>query len=454
MKMVIVGGGKVGENICENFVDHADIVLIDYNPDVVEEMFSDFDIQAVVGNGVDIKIQKEANVDEADIFIALTTNDEVNIIACSLAHQLGAKHTIARVRNPVYFESIDFIKASLGIEYIVNPERLAAVTIDQIIKFPMASSIETFGKGKAKIIEYLVEGYESFIGKSLIEVGEKYTDKILVVIIDRNGDITIPKGTDKILKGDRIFITGTSDSIRNFLGYADIEKNKIESVLIIGGGKISYYLVDLLMKRNIYTKLIEVDRNRAEYLAAEFPRLKVIHDDGTEQSTLRDEGIEYFDSVVSLTGIDEENIMISLYAKSLGVEKNITKVNRPAMLRLINHMDLDTIITPQDLIADRVSHFARSLYNTRNTGIQRFRHLAYGEVEALEFKVYEDCKITSEKLKNIKFKDGTIISLIIRDGILIFPGGEDQVQAGDSVVVISKNPNIINLDSFIEEVYG
>lgn len=449
MKIVIVGGGKVGNAICRELEEYCDIVLIDIDPNVVEMLFSQYDIQAVVGNGADVNIQKEATVEDADIFLAVTTSDELNMVSCIVAKELGVKHIIARVRNPEYRNSVDFIKSRLGITAMINPEEEAAKKISQILQFPTAIGVETFAEEKVHMVSVLIEENTFLKDVTLKEFDESFDGKLLICIVERDGEAFIPKGATRILEGDIVHLTGSHDDLNKFYRNFKEFNSPIDSTLIIGGGKMGYYLLRELTNKKMEIKLIEIKPETTEFLSETFPDISVIHADGTDQDILDSEGISAYDSCIALTGIDEENIIISIFSKYRNVRKSIAKVNRTSMLKLIGHTELDTIITPQRIIADKIVRFVRSLNATGDTAIENLHTLADHKVEALEFIANEHSKGIGIPLMELELLDNTMVAFIFRDGELLFPSGKDSILAGDRVVIVTTHNNIDELDDLI-----
>ncbi len=451
MNVVIVGGGKVGINLCRDLEDRAEITLIDIDPRVVEEAFAEMDIQGFIGNGADVQVLSEAEVSTADVFIAVSESDEINIISAIIARKLGASYTIARVRKPAYYDSIDFIRESLELSGLINPEREAALEIAKSIKFPYVQDLEYFGEGRVIIAKYYVEGQEFFVGKTLTEFGQISPEKILIAIIERNDEIIIPTGNTQILSEDIIYATGEYYGLKSFFKNLSSDQRSINSCLIVGGGNVAHYLIESLGSK-LFIKLIEINPVVANDFAAKFPHITVIQGDGTDQNLLLEEGIKSFDSVVALTGIDEENIMLSLFAKKVGVKKNITKVNRTPMLKLIDYMDLDSIITPSNLVSDEIVTFVRNLKAASDRSVEKLYKLADRKVEALEFNSC-DSKILGIPLKDLNLKPGTLIISIVRPDGIIFPGGDDIIRKGDKVILVTEKEGMSSLDDCIEVVY-
>ncbi len=449
MKIVIVGGGKVGNAICKELEEHCDIILIDNDPDVVEMLFSQYDIQAVVGNGSDVNIQKEATVEDADIFLAVTTSDELNMVSCIVAKELGVKHIIARVRNPEYRNSVDFIRDRLGITAMINPEEEAAKKIAQILQYPTAVSVETFAEEQVHMVSVLIEEDTFLKDITLKEFDDSFDGKLLICIVERDGEAFIPNGSTKILEDDIVHLTGSHEDLNKFYRNFREFNSPIDSALIIGGGKMGYYLLRELTNKKMEIKLIEVKAEITEFLSETFPEISVIHADGTDQDILDSEGISAYDSCIALTGIDEENIIISIFSKYRNVRKSIAKVNRTSMLKLIGHTELDTIITPQRIIADKIVRFVRSLNASGDTAVENLHTLADHKVEALEFIANENSKGIDIPLMELEIVDNTLVAFIFRNGELLFPSGKDAIHAGDRVVVVTTQKNVDELDDLL-----
>ncbi len=450
LKIVIIGGGKVGEAICRELGDSCDIVLVDTDPDVIEDIFNHYDIQAVVGNGGNVDILKEAGVEDSDVFLAVTSSDELNIISCIIAQKLGSKHTIARVRNPEYNMSVDFIKSSLGIDHMINPEEESADIISEILKFPTAQSIEVFANGKVNMVEVLVRKGAYLEGMNLIEFDKASHGKLIVCILERDNDVMIPSGDTVLMEGDIIHVTGSPEDLDKF--YCKIRKFKspIKSIMIVGGGRICHYLLRKLADRNMDIKVIEMDKEIAIEMSKDFPEAMIINADGTDQEILESEGISEYDCCIAMTGIDEENIIISLYAKYRNVKKCIAKVSRTSMLQALDQAGLDTIITPKRIIADKIVRFVRSIGASRKSEVEELYTLAQDRVEALQFKVSKSSELVGKPLQEIKIKKGTLVAFILRGDELIFPGGDDIILPDDRVAIVTTQENIGDLDDILE----
>lgn len=449
MKIVIAGGGKVGEVLCRELsLEKNDIVLIENNPTQLERIIQKNDITGMVGKGENYDHLVEAGVADCDIFIAVTPKDEINIIAAIIAQKLGANHTIARVRNPVYAKNMEFVREDLGISIIVNPELEAAKEIFSIIQFPEALSVEQFFNGKVSIIEEMIQPGGQLDGMPLTRFRIQFGE-ILVCAIERGDNIFIPRGDAELQAGDHIFVTGCRVDLMNFLRRTGYKGKKAKSALIIGGSRIAYYLIPMLAKLPVVVKIIENNPDQAKDLSETFPEAIVVQGDGTDQEFLKEEHMEQYDVVIGLTGIDEENILISLFAMKQSVPRAITKVNRTDLLETVGNLGLQTIITPKRIIANEILTFARSFGNTQVSNIEKLYRIANDQVEALEFIVNSKSKIINIPLKDLNIKENLLIAYMIRFGKLIFPGGEDEIKVGDHVIVVTTNKNFDDIDDIL-----
>lgn len=450
MEIVIAGGGKVGETISRELVrEDMNIVLIEKKADRLEQIINKLDITGLAGDGADYDNLVEAGVANCDIFIAVTTEDETNIISAIIAKELGAKYTIARVRNPKYTRHIEFVRESLGINMVINPELEAAEHIARILEYPESLRIEQFGKGRVSMVELVIKAGSPLINMPLVQFREKYGD-VLICVLTREFHTTIPSGDTVLKKGDHLYVTGSQKDLSRFYHKAGYKEKKIESSLIIGGGGVTYNLLKILKPKQMDIKVIEILEEKAIDLSYEFPDVVIIKGDGTDQETLDEERIRSFDSVLSLTGIDEENIINSLYALSLGTNKVITKVSRTDLLKILGDMDLQSIVTPKQLITNKILQFVRSIGNTTVSNVEALIRIADNEVETLQFLVKETSRVIGTKLKDLNTKDELLVAYIIRGDQLIYPTGEDAIFAGDQVLIVTKHKSFDDIDDILK----
>ena len=448
MKIVLVGGGKVGFALCRSLVaEKHDVVLIEQNEAVLNHIVSRFDIMGLLGNGADFTILEQAGVQECDIFIALTEYDEVNMISAVLAKKMGAKETIVRVRNPEYSNAYFKEKNILGFSLIVNPELLAARAISNIIDFPNALSVERFAGGRVSLMEFVIKDSSGLCQMPISDFRKKFGN-IIVCAMERDHQLMIPSGDVTIQDKDRIFVTGNRVDMMLFHNY--FKSRAVKSLLIVGAGKIAYYLVGILKDSRIDTKVIEINPERARFFSEKFPNLYIVQGDGTAKDILLEESAPHYDAVATLTGVDEENIITSMFLDRVGVHKNITKVNRTSLLEIIHAPDFSSIITPKSIAVDTIMHFIRGRVNAQYSDLQAMHHLANGQIETLQFHIKEANKMTAKPLSHLKLKKGILIAAIIRKGKTIFPTGEDTLEVGDQLLVTTLLPNITKIYDLIE----
>ena len=451
MKIVIVGAGKVGEYLFTDLnTDENDIILIEKRQEILNEMLSKYDIMGVSGNATSYDVLDEASVSDSDVFIAVTESDEINIISCIFAKKMGAKYTIARVRNPEYSDKYGFIKETLGIDLMINPEFVSAREISRSLKYPSAHSVETFADGRVKLVGISVDGKNPLNNLKISDLQQVFNHKILIGIVQRGEEIFIPSGNFVIRENDKVYFTGSDEYVYKFYNQIGVNDKNVDSVFIIGGSRISYYLISNLIRENINIKLIEVNRERAEFFSEKFPQdVKIICADGSDSDVLDEEGMSGYDSCIALTGIDEENIMLSMYAKKLNVKKTIAKVSRLSLLNIISSAENYSFVTPKKLVSDIIISVVRSIMNSEGANIETLHRLCDNKVEAVEIKIKKETKAIGKALKDLNIKENVLIAYIIRDGKLIFPTGDDSILVGDSVIVISKANLVQNIDCIL-----
>ena len=454
MKVVIVGGGKVGELLCADFSDiFQEVTIIDTNELRVEKLVEAYDINGILGNGANYEVLTRADSAEADMFISVTASDEINMICCIAAKQMGAKYTIARIRNPEYSKTKEFLRESLGIDLMVNPEYEAAKQISHMLKYPTAIKVESFFGGKFNILEVIINSNSILNGVSLIDSKKIIDFPSLVCLVERQGEVFVPRGNYVFNVGDKVHITAANKNLKKFyklLGNQDNMEKKITSSLVIGGGKIAHYLVEFLQIANFYVKVIEIDKNKAISLSETFPDIDVIWADGSDRDTLIEEGIQTFDSCISLTGFDEENIIINLYADKLGIKKTVAKVNRASLKQIAEDIGQYSYITPKEIVGNIITKYTKSLQCSKHSDIENFYRIANNQAEVIEFKITNNsAKILGIKLKDLAINPNMLIAFIIRNSKQIFPNGDDEIKLDDNVVVVSYKHKIEHIDDII-----
>lgn len=439
MRIIVVGAGKVGTALCRSLVEEKhDVILIEEKEEVLKRLSKRYDVMGFAGNGANFKILEKAEVSNCDVFIAMTDKDEVNMISAVLAKQMGAKETIVRVRNPEYSNAYFKDKNFLGFSLVVNPELLTARYIANTVEFPNALSVETFANGRVILMAFKVTENSQLSGMTMQQFRRKFGN-ILVCTIDRQGELIIPDGNATMQIGDKIYVTGKRVDMALFHSY--IKPKNIKKLLLIGAGRISYYLLNILKNNRIKVKLIEQKMDRAQTFSQVFPEVSVILGDGTAKDLLLEESAASYDAVATLTGVDEENIITSMFLESLGIHKNITKVNRTSLLEIVDTRET-TIVTPKSIAVDTVMHFVRGRFNAKDSSLDALHHVANGRIETLQFQIKENNQIAGMKLSDIDFANGVLIAAIIRNGKAIFPTGEDRLAYGDKIVVVTLLQNI------------
>lgn len=451
MKIVIIGAGKVGELLCRDLsLEGNDIILVEQDAKILEKILANNDIMGFVGNGVSYDTQMEAEVPKADVFIAVTEKDEINIIASVIAKKLGAKYTIARVRSTDYSSQLEFMTDSLGIDLVINPELEAAKDIKQNIDFPDALNVESFLDGRLKLVEFQIDEDSPIAGVSLFDFKQKYFPHLLVCIIKREDKIIIPSGNNFIKAGDRIYITGSNSEIIKFQDALGKNNKKIKSAFIIGAGIISHYLVQEFLKDKIQVKIVELNPKKANKFSEYLPQATIINADGSNVDVLKEENFKNYDSCISITGIDEVNMFISIYAKKIGIKKIITKLNKLSFVDILGENSFQSIITPKKIIADNIVKVVRSIASKKKNLIENLYRLENNKVEAVELLINSKSKVSNIPLKDLKIKKNLIIAYIIRNNVAIFPKGTDVIKEGDRVIIITAESFFDDINHIIE----
>lgn len=448
MKLVIVGAGKIGATLVEKLSkEEHDIVIVDKDAEVVEQLVNRYDVRGVYGGGADRMILEEAGVNTADFVIACTSRDELNILCCMLAKKLGAAHTIARVRDPEYFMEMEYMKEELDLDMWFNPELRTAKEIADILAFPSAINVETFAGGAAVMIELRIKENSPMIGKTVMEFVKEVQSKVLFSAILRDGKVYIPKGDFVMQEGDVLHITASEEEITAFSKKIQMFRRRARSVFIIGGGKIAYYLAKELIARKVSVKIIEIDEDRCSELSEELPEATILCGDGTDHEVLDEEGLAKCNACVSLTGMDEENVIVSLYAVSKKVAKVITKVDRPTIGQMVSHLGLDSVLSPRTVIANQILRFVREKADVKSRISQLYK--IHDKVEAIEFPVTKEFEYIGIPLKELNIKKNYIVNGIVRNKEFIIPTGDTSFQEGDEVLVVTTEKNVNGLDSMI-----
>lgn len=455
MNVIIVGAGKVGSYLTSKLSDEGhNILVIEKNKEVLERLLSQNDVMGILGDGRDIEVLDEANVNECDAFIAMTFNDDVNLISSMMAKKMGAKSTIVRLRDPRYIKDDEFMRKTMGVDRLVNPEYFAAKEIQRTLKYTYAVNVENFLESKVILIELEIDENSKLANKSLMDLNsEGLLGNTIIVIGEKDDQVVIPNGNHILEPGEKIYVAGPREDIDKFYKRQVDARKSIKNVLIVGGGSIALYLSELLIKRNFNVTVVENNKQRAVDFSERLPECDVINADGTDPEILDEVRIENYDAVVALTGIDEENILISLLAKKRGIDKIIAKVNRTQLLKITGILDVDTTITPKKSASFFVSRLLRSKENSRGESISNLYRLSDDRVEAIDFTVIENSKLTGKKLKDLNVKTNTLIVGISRDSLgnkIEVANGDSTIELGDRVMVVTKHKDFKEIDDILE----
>ena len=451
MNIIIVGCGMVGRSLAAELNEEgSNITVVDIDPFKVKEVSEKYDILGVVGNGATLATLREAGIDNADLLIAVTGSDELNLLCCLLAKKNGDCQTIARLENPEYSKEAPYLKDELGLAMVINPQHASAGEISRILRFPSAISIETFAKGRVELLKFKLPENSPLVGMAVKEVITKLHSDILVCTVERGDDAFIANGDLVFESKDIISIIASPKNAADFFEKIKYKTLSVKDAIIVGGGEITHYLCEILHRFGIRLKVIEKDRQVCEELSAQFENVSIIHGDGTDQDLLREEGIDSAGALIALTDMDEENIMLSLFAKSAGTAKLITKINRTDYSDLVRHLDLDSTIYPKNIASDVIVRYVRAMRNTLGSNVETLYNFIKGKVEACEFIVRESSPIIGIPLSQLKFSKKLLIAAILRDRSVIIPRGSDAIQLGDTVVVVSEAMSLTDISDILK----
>ncbi|WP_418763247.1 Trk system potassium transporter TrkA [Enterocloster sp.] len=451
MKIIIVGCGKVGTTLAEQLNrENHDITLIDTNEEAIQNISDSADVMGVTGNGAVYQVQMEAEIQDADLLIATTNSDELNMLCCLIAKKAGNCHTIARIRNPEYSSEIRYIREELNLSLAINPELAAAREIARLLRFPSAIKIEPFAKGRIELLKFLIPEHSLLNDMRVMDVVNRLKSNVLICVVERGNDVVIPDGNFVMKKGDKISFIASHQESADFFKKAGVDNNIVKSAMFVGGGKLTHYLCRLLEDTKIKIKIIERDEERCRQLSELLPKAMIIHGDGTDEQLLLEEGIRQTEAFASLTGFDEENIMLSLYASSQSKAKLITKVNKIAFENVINSLNIGSLIQPKMLTAEIILQYVRAMQNSMgSSNIETLYKIAADKAEALEFRVKEGSPILGIPLEKLKLIDNLLVACINRGGTIITPRGKDTVEAGDTVIVVTTHTGLNDLTDIL-----
>lgn len=453
MNIIVVGIGKVGYTVAEQLaLENHDVTIIDTNEDVINDTLQDIDVIGVIGNGAVSKTLLGAGVEDCDMLIALTGSDELNILTCLLAKKLGAQSTIARVRNLEYSNDLKIIKDSLGLTKAVNPEREAAAEIQRILKFPTARNVTFFGHDQVDLLSFVANKSCSLTDKALKDSFSKLRTQALACAIERGDEVIIPSGDFVIKEQDTVAVLTPTKTAPEFFKQIGFKTNDIRNIMIIGGGKIAMYLANTLSHLSVNTTIIEKDLETALDLSERFSNINVVHGDGTNRSLLLEEGLLEADAFICLTGIDEENIVLSLFAKNASPKvKTITKVNHTLFREVIKTLDIDSVVYPKFTTAHTILTSVRAKQNDdERSEVTKLTRIINNKVEAIEFEVSEDCRLIGKTLTELRIRKNILLGSITRGDNVIIPKGSDSLQVGDTVVLVTTTERLSALDDILE----
>lgn len=438
MNIIIAGCGKVGRALAEQLSrEKHDITVIDRKPEAIQQITNIADVRGVVGNGASFEIQMDAGIDTADLMIAVTDADEVNLLCCLIAKKAGGCQTIARVRNPVYHHEIHHIKDELGLSMVINPEWAAAMEMARLLRFPSAIDIDTFANGRIELLRFQLEEQNPLCNNKIKDLHMLSRCEVLICIVERGKEVLIPSGEVELKAGDMISVVASPVNASRFFKTIGIETNQVKNTMIIGGGKISFYLAKRLLEMGIQVKIIEKDRDACERLCEILPKAMIINGDGTDRELLAEEGLAKAEGFAALTNMDEENVMLALYAKSMSKAKKITKVNRNTFDTIIGSLNIGSLIYPKHITSETILQYVRAMQNSIGSNVETLYRLVDGNAEALEFVIKGKSEVTDIPLQELQLKPHILVCAINRKGKIIIPKGQDCIQKGDSVVIIT-----------------
>lgn len=450
LKIIIVGCGKVGANLVDQLSKEGhDITVIDKKAEKIQDITNIYDVMGLVGNGASYSTQMEAGIEETDLIIAVTDSDELNLLCCTVAKRVGKCAAIARVRTPDYSEETGYLREQLGLALIINPELEAAREVARILYLPTALEVNSFAHGQAELVKFKVPEGNLLNGLSLAYLGKNITNDILICAVERNGEVYMPNGDFVLHSGDVVSFVSERHIARDFLKQIGLATRQVKDTMIIGASKAAYYLAKELLNMGISVKIIEKEKENCESLSVKLPKAIIINGDGTDPDILKEEGIETVQSFIPLTGIDEENIMLTLYAKQVSKAKVVTKINRVNYKQVINNLDLGSLVYPKYITSEAIIAYVRAKENSMGSNIETLYHMFDSRVEAIEFIVEENSKVSGVPIKDLKLKKDVLISFINHNGHIIIPTGNDEIEDGDTVMIVTKNTGFTGIDDIV-----
>ncbi len=449
LNIIIVGCGVVGTALVEQLVlENHDITVVDTSPQKVQKITDMYDVMGVVGNGASFSVQKDAGIIDADLIIAVTDSDELNLLCCTVASRVGHCATIAKVRNPEYSHELNHIKDKLGLAMIVNPEYEASREIYKILCLPTALEVTSFAHGKADLVKIRIPHGNILDGMTLAQLG-KSTNDVLICGVERDKQIYIPTGDFELKAGDMISFVAPAKKVSDFFKHIGFKTNKVKNTMIIGGGDAGYYLAKRLSDNGIDVCLIDKDKERCEEIATLLPKVVVINGNGVDEDLLTEEGIQSAESFVTLTGSDEENILLTVHAKQFSNAKLVTKINKIRFKDAINNLDIGSVIYPRYITSEAIIAYVRAKNASKGSNVETLYHLFDHRVEAVEFKIDKESKVTNTPIMKLKLKDNLLICFIFRRGKVIIPSGQDCILPGDSVMIVTTHTGFNDISNIL-----
>ena len=450
LKIIIVGCGKVGTTLVESLSrEEHDITVIDSDGEVIQKVTSAYDVMGITGNGSSYSVQIEAGIEYADLIIAVTESDELNLLCCTIAKKVGDCAAIARVRNPDYSEELSYLREQLGISLIINPELETAKEIARLLRLPTAIEINSFAKGHAELVKFKIPQGNILHDKHISSLRDFKCD-LLICGVERNGSLVIPDGSFVFQESDAVTFLATPVNTQRFFKQIGVETHQVRNCMIIGGGKTSYYLGKELTDMNIDVKILEMDQKRCDELSVLLPKALVIYGDGSDETLLREEGIEETESFVPLTGLDEENILLTLFARKCSDTKVITKINRSTFNDVLENLDLGSIIYPRYMTAETILAYVRAMQNSIGSNIETLYYIFDNRAEALEFKVEKDSPVIGKPIMELSLKSELLIACINRNGKIIIPRGHDMIQEDDRVIIVTTHTGFHDVQDILK----
>ncbi|MBE5953082.1 MAG: Trk system potassium transporter TrkA [Lachnospiraceae bacterium] len=450
MKIIIVGCGKVGMTLAERLSQEKhDVTVIDIDAEAIQKVTTLYDVMGVTGNGASFSVQDEAGIKKADLIIAVTSSDELNLLCCTIAQKVGECAAIARVRNPDYSEELSYLRKQLGISLIINPELETAKEMSRLLRLPTAISMNSFAKGHVELVKFKLPEDNMLVGKKIMEIGASKLG-VLICGIESEGQLDIPDGSNVFKAGDLISFIATPLNTHKFFRHIGMKTHHVKDCIIVGGGKTSYYLAKQLSEMNINVKVIERDKKHCETLCTLLPNALVINGDGADESLLLEEGIKEAGSFIPLTGLDEENILLTLFAKKNSKAKVITKINRSTFNDVIDGLDIGSVIYPRYMSTETIIRYVRGMQNSIGSNIETLYHIFENRAEAIEFEITEESQITGKPLMELTLKEDLLVACINRRGRIIIPRGGDTIQPGDTVVIVTTHTGFKDVSDILK----